>query len=71
MARIPKLSLAQLAALTKLADGDWHSLASFATNTQQSLLDRGAIEPKGGGTRVTREYRITDAGRSALNLRAL
>ena len=52
----------QRAALEKLADGRWHFLYEFATNTRSSLVTRGLI-------RESRwlEYRITDAGRMMLN----
>jgi hypothetical protein len=65
MTRITKV---QRAALMKLMDGDRHRLEAFTTSTQRSLQDRGMIELTCGGTRVSRDYHITPAGREALGL---
>jgi hypothetical protein len=64
-----RLSKTQLAALEKLADGQRRSLASFATNTIESLLARRLIEVRWNnrpGIVDAIDYRITDAGRVAL-----
>lgn len=58
----------QRAALEKLADGRWHFLHGFATNTRSSLLTRGLIANRGDWSV---EYRITDAGRMMLNAERL
>lgn len=69
-----KLTRIQLAALEKLADGEWHSLSSFAVQTIVSLHERGLIDPirpdfrffraPRGGVMV--DFRLTDAGRAAI-----
>lgn len=62
-----KLSRTQRAALEKLADGQWHSLA-IATNTVWSLHERKLVENMmtGSWATPTADYRITDAGRAAM-----
>lgn len=65
-----RLTPTQRAALMKLIDGEWHSLAEFTTNTRMALLNRMFIDQGSGAFsgfgRDDIDYRITDAGRAAL-----